>query len=250
MKISVVVNSLNEGEKLRRCLESLEGLASEIIVLDMESVDNTKEVAYEFDAKIIEHKRLDYIEPVRQLGVLKTSNEWVLVLDPDERIGSKLKEKLKKIAEEDKVLAVNIPRLNYIFGKKIKHTNFWPDRQIRFFKKSNIKFSDEIHSYPQVLGERLDLEAKEELAIKHYPYQNITEYLARMKRYSDIESRNMYKSGKRFSVIRLIYAPLYDFLRRYIRHLGFLDGWVGLLLSLLQAYYYIVLEIKLARIDK
>lgn len=247
--ISVVVNSRNEGEKLDKCLQSISGWGDEIVVLDMESTDNTRQIAKKYNAKVYSHKALDYIEPVREFAVSKTSGDWVLVLDPDEKIGDELKNKLKEIMSENSIDAVNIPRLNFIFNGKIKHTNFWPDRQIRFFKKGRVRFSSVIHSYPKVLGKVLDLEAKEELSIQHYPYRNVEEYLQRIKRYSDIESKNRYNLGERFSIFNLFYLPLYDFIRRYIKHMGFLDGWRGLVLSILQAYYYILVEIKIFKLQ-
>lgn len=247
--ISVVVNSYNEGEKLRRCLTSVKGWADELVVVDMESEDATLGVAKEFGAKIFTHAPVSYIEPVRQFAVSKASASWVLVLDPDETVTEKLKNKLTEISKKDETAAVNIPRLNIFLGRKVKHTNFWPDRQIRFFKQDQVIFSDKIHSYPKVEGEVMELPAKENLAIHHYPYSSVKAYLQRMERYSNIEASNLYEEGKRFSLFRLLYLPGYDFLRRFVRHLGFLDGWMGLLLSLLQAYYYVLVELKLRKLE-
>lgn len=248
--ISVAVNSFNEGEKLKRCLASVKGWADEIVVVDMESKDSTADVAAEFEAKRFTHRPVDYIEPVREFAVSKTSGDWILLLDPDEAVPEKLKSKLSEISREGKVAAVNIPRLNVFFGKKIKHTNFWPDRQIRFFKKGQVAFSEKIHSYPKVEGETLDLPGEEPLAIRHFPYSSIREYLQRMERYSDIEAKNLFGEGKRFSLWNVFFMPTYDFLRRFIRHLGFLDGPTGLFLSLLQSYYYILVEFKLRKLQR
>ncbi len=243
--ISVVVSSYNEGDKLDSCLSSVYHWADEIIVINMESKDNTSEIARKYLARVINYHFIDYIEPVREFAVSHAKNKWVLVLDPDETVTSKLKDELSEIIKEDKIDVVNIPRLNFIFSQKIKHTNFWPDRQIRFFRKDKVRFSTMIHSYPQPLGKLVNLPAKEELAIQHHSYKNPTEYLSRIERYSSIEARNRLEHGQRFSVLNLLYEPLYDFARRYIRHLGILDGWNGLLLSCLQAYYYVLVEIKL-----
>lgn len=242
--ISVVVNSLNEGEKLKRCLGSVVDLADEIVVIDMESSDDTAEVSRKFHAKIISHPPLKYVEPVRRFAVSKTSEPWVLVLDPDETVPQRLKDELIKVAKENLADIVLIPRLNIIFGKKVKRTNFWPDRHPRFFKKDKVSFSDIIHSQPKLSGKVISLPSREDLALRHYPYQNISEYWQRMKRYSDVEAQNLYDKGVRFSIFNLFYKPMYDFVRRYIKHLGFLDGLIGLELSLLQAYYYFLVEIK------
>ncbi len=248
--ISVVVNSRNEGEKLDKCLASIEGWCQEIIVVDMESNDTTQEVAKKYQAKIYIHPPVDYIEPVRAFAVSKATNKWILLLDPDETVPTNLKKTLSELTEENNISGVKIPRLNFIFGKKIKHTNFWPDYQLRFFKKEKITFSEIIHSTPAIDGEIKKLPAEEMIALQHHSYKDVKEYWQRMQRYSSIEAQNMYQQGKRFSFGRLFYQSTYDFVRRYIRHLGFLDGWVGLELSLLQFYYYILVEIKLLRLQK
>ncbi len=248
--VSVVVNSFNEGEDLDKCLHSIKDFADDIVVVNMDSSDSTAEVAKKYGARVFNHSQVDYIEPVREFEVEKAKYDWVLILDPDERVTSQLKQKLSEIEKQDEYVAVNIPRLNIFFGKKIKHTNFWPDRQIRFIKKGNVKFSKMIHSYPKVSGEILDLSADENLAIHHYSYKKLSDYVKRTGRYSTIEARNRFEKGERFSIVNLFYMPMYDFLRRYIRHLGFLDGLVGLQLSLLQAYYYILVEFKLLKLQK
>lgn len=248
--ISVVVNSCNEGEKLDKCLKSVIGWADEIVVVDMESQDNTVEVAKKFKAKIFTHQFINYVEPVRKFAVSKSTQPWVLILDPDEVVTEILKKKLTEIAQISEVEAVNIPRLNIFFQKKIRHTNFWPDRQIRFLKKDKVVFSETIHSYPKINGQILNLPAREDLAIYHYGYKNLSEYIQRMKRYSDIEAQNIFDNHGKFSLKDLIYKPAYDFLRRYVRHLGFLDGWTGFVLSLLQAYYYFLVEFKLWKLEQ
>lgn len=248
--ISVVVNSRNESKKLDKCLNSVQDWADDLVVIDMQSSDNTREIAKKYKARVFEHQSVNYIEPVREFAVSKAKYDWVLILDPDEVVPERLKERLSTLLQKDGLAAVNIPRLNIFFGKKIKHTNFWPDRQIRFIKKGKVKFFNFIHSYPKVSGTILDLPAAEDIAIHHYSYKSINEYTERMKRYSTIEAINRFERGERFSIINFFYMPLYDFIRRYIRHLGFLDGLVGFQLSVLQAFYYMLVEIKLLNLKK
>ena len=167
MAISVVINTHNEADKLKDCLRSVKDWADEIVVVDMESTDGTRKIARNFNAKIYQEKLVPYVELIRNQSVNKANSNWVLVLDPDERIPPSLAKELKKIVKEDKFEVVNIPRKNIIFNKWIKHTNWWPDRQIRFYKKGKIVWPKKIHQYPQVKGKVIDLTAKEELAIEH-----------------------------------------------------------------------------------
>ncbi len=245
MAIAVVVNTHNEAEKLEDCLQSIRQLADEIVVVDMESTDESVAVARKFGAQVYQEKLVPYVELIRNQSVNKASGDWVLVLDPDERIPSKLAEELKKIAEENKFETVNIPRKNIIFGKWIKHTNWWPDRQIRFYKKGKVIWNDKIHLYPQVKGKVIDLPAKEELAIEHLNYESVSQFLSRQNRYSEVLAQNCVDEGQRFSWFNFFWRPKRVFLQRYLRHAGFLDGFHGLALSILAVISQFAAEVKL-----
>lgn len=191
-----------------------------------------------------------YVELVRNLAIEKARGDWILVLDPDETITSQLAEKLRQIAKEESFDAVNIPRKNVFFGKWIAHTNFWPDRQIRFFKKGKVIWLDKIHSYPKVFGKILDLPAEEDLAIVHFGYDNIAQFWNRQKRYSSVEAENRYKNGQRFSFKNLLWLPLREFLVRFIKHKAFLDGLEGLIIVFILVFYKVVTELKLLKAEK
>ena len=138
----------------------------------------------------------------------------------------------------------------YFFGKWIKHTNWWPDRHIRFFKKGTVLWSAKIHSYPAVAGEILDLEAREDLAIVHFGYDSIEEFLDRQNRYSSIEAANLYDSGLRFSWVLFFWKPAREFLVRFLRHRGFLDGFYGLALTILMMIYQMIVLVKIWELEQ
>ncbi|HCB23039.1 hypothetical protein A3B42_02345 [Candidatus Daviesbacteria bacterium RIFCSPLOWO2_01_FULL_38_10] len=248
--ISTVVVCFNEAEKLQKCLKSATGFADELVVVDLDSSDASIEVANKFGAKVFHHQFVPFVELVRDYAIAKTSGDWVLVLDSDEEIGKNLKEKLKEVVKKQKFTAVNIPRKNIFFGKWIKHTNWWPDRHIRFFKKGTVLWSAKIHSYPAVAGEILDLEAREDLAIVHFGYDSIEEFLDRQNRYSSIEAANLYDSGLRFSWVLFFWKPAREFLVRFLRHRGFLDGFYGLALTILMMIYQMIVLVKIWELEQ
>jgi len=248
--ISAVIVTYNEGGFLKDCLESVAEECDGIIVVDLGSTDNTLKIAKEFEAKIFTHTKVDYVEKVRDFAVSKAEGEWVLVLDPDERMTPTLWKKLKEIVSEGEFEAVNIPRKNIFFNRWISHTNWWPDKHVRFFKNSKVKWENKIHNYPLVEGKILNLSAKENLAIIHFGYQNIEQFIDRQSRYSTIKAQNLYDSGIRFSWISFFWNPKREFLVRYIRHLGFLDGFYGFALSFLMMIYQLEVMIKLWELEK
>ena len=99
-KISVVINTLNEEKNLPRVLASVKKLADEIVVVDMESNDKTREIARKAGARVFKHKRMGYVEPARNFAIGKAKSEWILILDADELVTETLAKKLKGISNK------------------------------------------------------------------------------------------------------------------------------------------------------
>lgn len=248
--ISAVLVNFNEADSLKRCFKSLAGFADEIVVLDIGSSDQSIAVCKKYGVTVFKHSFVPYVEKVRNDAWLKANGDWILVLDPDEVIGDTLKEKLKEIVLENRYQAVNIPRKNIFFNHWIAHTNWWPDYHVRFFKKGYVKWGDKIHEYPAVRGQMLNLEAKEDLAISHFGYDSVDEFMERQNRYSSIEAGNLFASGLKFSWFNFFWKPSREFLVRFIRHGGFLDGIYGFTLSFLMMIYELQVLIKLWELEK
>lgn len=249
-RISVVINTLNEEKNLPRAIASIKGLADEIIVVDMQSDDRTKEVAEEHGALVYDHKRTGYVEPARNFAIAKAVGPWVLVLDADEEIPPKLAKKLRVIAEKEGADFYRVPRKNIVFESWLRHSRWWPDYNIRFFKKGKVTWNEVIHSVPMTEGKGIDLLAEEELAIVHHHYTSIEDYLIRMGRYTDIQAKNLIKEGHRFIWKDLVKKPLSEFLGRYFSGEGFKDGLHGLALSGLQAFSEFILYLKIWQSEK
>jgi glycosyltransferase involved in cell wall biosynthesis len=239
--LSAVIVTLNEADKLEECLESIQDFVDELVVVDLESTDNVREVAKKFGAKLVEHKRVSYVEKIRNFSIEQCKGEWVLILDPDEQLSGKLGTQLKQVVQENKYVAVNIPRKNIFFGSWIAHTNFWPDKHLRFFKKKNIDWPDRIHTYPKLDGEIL------EVAIIHYGYDSYGDFIKRQLRYSSVEAKNRVAAGEKFSLVQLFWRPVREFLARFIKHQGYLDGVNGVFLVFWLMVYWVLVEIKMLK---
>lgn len=247
--ISVVINSLNEEDDIGRAIESV-AWADEIIVCDMHSEDKTAEIAKKLRAKVIFLERKEYVELARNSAISKASNDWILILDPDEEITSSLKEKLLEIVSMGKASYIRIPRKNLIFGKWMKASMWWPDYNIRFFKKGKVRWGDKIHRPPETSGEGMDFQADENLAIIHHHYGSITEFLTRMIRYTKIQAEQLRQEGYKFEWTDLIKKPLGEFLGRFFANRGFEDGLHGLALSLLQSFSHLIVFLKVWEMEK
>jgi (heptosyl)LPS beta-1,4-glucosyltransferase len=244
-KISAVINTLNEEKKIGRCLASLKGFANEIIVVDMMSSDSTVEIARKYGAKVFKHKRIGYVEPARNFAMSKAKYDWIIILDADEEITDSLKVYLKQQIKEVPENYFRIPRKNIIFGKWMRHSGWWPDYNIRFFKKGTVSWNEVIHSVPMTTGKGLDIPAKQEYAIKHRHYSSVEEYITRMNKYTTIQARDLNKKGVEFRWRDVLVKPASEFLRRYFAEEGYKDGLHGLTLSLLQILSELVVYTKL-----
>lgn len=249
--ISVVINTLNEEANIARALESVKKFAGEMIVVDMHSDDKTVEIAKSRGAKVFDHKRVNYVEPARNFAISKASGDWILILDADEEIPTSLAKKLVEISKlPDEAVIWRLPRKNIIFDKWMKHARWWPDYNIRFFKKGSVEWSNEIHSIPITTGISAQLEEKEDFAIVHHNYQTIEQFLDRLNRYTTIQAKRLDENKHQFFWSDLLTKPSQEFLGRFFAGEGYKDGVHGLALSCLQGFSELVVYLKVWQLQK
>lgn len=242
MKISAVVNTYNSDKKLSITLKSLQNNVDEIVVADMGSTDKTLEIAQKYQAKIVKVKRFDFVEPARNQAIKSALGDWILIVDSDEEISKTLIKRLRKIAEQGKVEVVKIPRKNIIFNQWIKHTRFWPDYQIRFFKTGYVNWLNQIHSEPKTKGKVLKLPAEEKYSLIHYHYDSIEEFIQRLNRYTSISAQ---QTEEYVFPQEVIQASANEFFNRFFMSKGYEDANRGLSLSVLQAFSEAIVKIKI-----
>lgn len=242
-KISAVVNTRNEAENIFECLKSLQ-FCDEIVVVDMESTDNTKEIAREFTDRIYDHQVVGYVEPARNFAIGKALGDWIFIVDADERVPKTLGAKLIQIADENKVDFVRIPRQNLVFGQWLRHSRWWPDHNIRFFKKGAVEWQDKIHSVPVTYGTGLTLPDEPILALEHHHYRSINEYFTRALRYSSQQAKELIESGYKFDPSDVITKPVGEFLSRFFAGEGYKDGLHGLVMAFLQFFSILLVYLK------
>jgi len=249
-KLSVVINAQNVESDLPQAIASVKSFADEIVVIDQNSTDKTSEVAKKLGAKVYNHESVSHVEKARNFAISKASNEWVLVLDPDEEIPKKLGEKIKQIIKNPNADYYRLPRKNIIFGRWIKHSRWWPDYNIRLFRKNFVSWNEIIHTVPMTQGAGDSVVDEEDLAIIHHNYNTIEEYLERLNRYTSLHAKIRFDEGYKFSWKDVLVKPSNEFLSRYFFGEGFKDGLHGLALSLLQAFSEMVVYLKIWQLNK
>lgn len=250
MSISVVVVAKNSQDTILQNLKSVQ-FADEVILVDIKSTDETTQLAKKYCSKIYDYKEdSKFVEPVREFALSKATKEWVLVLDADEEIPESLAKKLIEIDQKNLGDVYLLSRKNIVTGAWIKHTGWWPDYQLRFFKNGLVSWSKKIHAQPIIKdGYKANfLEAKEELAILHHNYKNIKDYLSRFDRYTDIEAeQRVEKMDENFSISASSLLKTFsdDWFRRLFDQEGYKDGTRGFYLSTMQAAYQMTVQMKI-----
>ena len=232
-KISAAVIARDEEKKIKRALESLSGIADEIIIVDSGSVDKTLEICTEFGARIISNEWQGYRDQ-KQVATDLTEFEWVLSLDADEEISTPLREEILKWKEtpEDGIAGFMLPRMTRLMGTWIKHTTWYPDWQLRLFRKTKGKWTGlNIHESFSTEGKT----AKMSGHILHYTYSSVSEYLVQLEKFSTLAAEDYLARGRQFGIFRLILSPPAVFIKNFFLKAGFLDGRAGFVVSILSA---------------
>lgn len=246
MRISAVINTYNEEINIKRCIDSLNTWVDEVVVVDMNSSDSTRDIAKKLGAKVFIHENTGFVEPARNFALEKAQGTWILVVDADEEIPQSLSTKIiTLISGEHGKSFFRIPRKNIIFNKWIEHARWWPDYQVRLFKKGHVSWFNQIHSVPLTEGEGVNLEPVEANAITHYNYQSISQFISRLNRYTDIQAYELFEQKYIFKPIDLLRRPLNEFIGRYLAGEGYKDGLHGFVLASFQAFSELVLYVKL-----
>lgn len=230
-----MITTCNEAEYIGDCLESV-AWADEIVIVDLESTDETVSICRRYTDKIITHPRVPVVELVRQFGIDKAICEWVLVLDPDERAPTRASEIFRALAADGSADAYALPWDTWMFGRQVKHGPWSAGRHIKFFRRSKVQWPPYVHSRPEIQGVIKTLDSPE-FAIKHLNYKSIRHFVEKMNRYTDMEAERIKAAGRPFHWLKLFYQPLKAFFDSFVSYRGYRDGVLGLILALLMAFY-------------
>lgn len=243
MKVSVVISAYNEAARIEECLKSVDKIASEIIFIDNTSTDNTVEVARKYTDKIFTRENNLMLNTNKNFGFSKASGPWILSLDADERIEEELAAEILAMDEDSLVNGYFIPRKNIIFGKWIQHAGWYPDYQMRLFRKDCGRFEEKhVHELLSVDGPTEHLKNP----LYHLNYENISQFLDKMIRvYTISEANSKIEKGYIFDHTDIFRMPISEFVSRFFLQKGYKDGIHGLNLSLLMAFYHFVVFLRL-----
>ncbi len=245
--LSAILITRNEEANLEDCLASLDGLATQIVVVDTQSTDRTLVIAQRYGALISSPPDWPGFGPQKNRALDLASEDWVLSLDADERLTPELRAEIKGVLDKPQTDCYAIPRLSWYCGRFMCHSGWTPDYVDRLFKRGSARFStDLVHERLIPKGPVLRLKNQ----MLHYSFMNLAQVQEKMERYSTASAQQAFLRGKTASPLKAILHGAWSFFRTYILRAGFLDGPQGFSLALANAKGSYLRYIKLWRLIK
>lgn len=249
--LSAIVLTLNEEKHLRDCLASLQW-AGEVLVFDSFSTDRTVEIARDSGAKVIQQSFANYAAQ-RNAALAATRADWVFFVDADERVPPPLAEEVRDVIQKPGPAGWWVPRHNYIFGKLTLHAGWHPDYQLRLLKRDCARYDPDRHVHELVV---LDgTEGYLQNSLVHLNYETVGEFIRKQHAYARYDAGILNAQGHRARPHNFILQPLRQFWWRFVTLQGWRDGWHGLRLCALMAYFQFALygylrELNLREMDE
>ncbi len=246
ISLSAVIITKNEEKNIRRCLTSLQGIADEIIVVDSYSTDNTENICKDFKITFIQHQWEGYAA-TKNWANQQASSDFIFSIDADEEVPAHLRESILKIkAVPSDNFAYEMKRLANYCGQWIHHCGWYPDTKPRIFDRRECKWEgDFVHERLVRSNQKPWQLLKGDL--NHYSYHSISQHLQKIDNFSSLAAQQRVAKGKKFSMLKLLFAPPFKFLNIYILKLGFLDGLAGLCIAMFMSWHHFLREIKMRK---
>jgi glycosyltransferase involved in cell wall biosynthesis len=239
--ISACIVCRNEADKLGPCLESV-SWADEIVLLDLQSEDGSAQLARAAGARVLEHPPVPIVEAVRNVVADAAAGEWVLALDPDERVSPGLAAELRRVSVRADLDAVVVPRMNYDFGYPASSPLQRYEPQLRMYRRARVRWPTFPNALPEVSEARvLRLEPRDELTLAHDRNRNIPEAIERVRRYAPAQAQAMIDAGEVFTARRMLLTLGEKLYRHFVLSRALRDGVPGLMRAgLLVAFHLYV----------
>lgn len=248
MKISAVIIAFNEAGDIAGAIESVKW-CDEIVVVDSESTDDTRDIAEANGARVIVQPWLGFSDQ-KQFATHQARNDWVLSLDADERITPELRAEIETLFESGPAAdGYSIPRLSVYMGREIRHSGWYPDRQLRLFDRRKGRWNRRIVHESFKLNDGAAL-GKLSNDILHYSVKSPEHHWQMITtRYAPLAARQAFQEGRRSNYLKGAIAGPAAFIRSFILKQGYRDGVPGFTIAGFAAQHARLKHILLRRMQ-
>ena len=232
MRLVAVILTTNNARDIVPCVESVLW-CDEVVVFDGFSTDETVDLAAQAGARVIEHPFQDFAQQ-RNAALDATEGDWVFFVDSDERATPELGREIRDAIGREDVNGWWVPRHNYVFGRLTRGAGYYPDYQMRVLRSG-------CGRYERPASEIVVLEGPEGYLTQplvHYNYRTVADFFAKQRAREAFEAMTLHRQGVRLRLRTFVLQPVREFWRRYVMLDGYQDGWHGLRLCLLLAYFF------------
>ncbi len=246
-KISLVVITFNEEQNIERCLQSAEGIADDIVVVDSFSTDSTVRRCERLGARVVSHVFEGFAQQ-KNWAVTQSEFPHILSLDADEAISPELRQSIIRAKHAWSHDGYSFNRLTNYCGTWIKHTDWYPDRKLRLWdSRKGSWLGDNPHdTFIMNPGSSQGFLNGD---LHHYSYSSIHQHIKQLNFFTDIMAAEAHAKGKRSRYSDLLMRPLWKFVKSYGIRLGFLDGYHGFAVCLISAFATFVKYAKIRQLD-
>ena len=245
-RISLFIIAKNEAHRIAPCISSAQGLVSEVVVIDGDSTDNTAQVCKDLGARVYT-RTFDGFATQKNFALSKVTAEWALNLDADERLSPALKEEILRAVKAPQTAGYYLPFCNYFLGKKMRFSGLNKEKHLRLVRTAKAHYvGGLVHEGLEVEGPLATLKHP----VNHFSYDTIEAYFTKFNKYTSLAADQLHQNGRRFCLLRVLLTLPFEFLKRYVLKLGFLDGMRGLLWASFSTYYVYVKYAKLWQLEQ
>lgn len=235
MKISATIITLNEQDNIERCINSLQDVADEIVVVDSFSSDNTEQICARYNIKFVKQQFSGYARQKNTASSL-ASNDYILNIDADEYLSEELRQTILKLKQDPSPHSCyTLKRINNFWGHWIRTCGLYPDKQLRLFDRQKGKF-DGLYVHESVVMK----DCAKPLTLKgdlcHLTYANPEQMKVQLRKYASLKAKE-YAGRKKLGRPVIIFKTIWKFFRDYILLRGFTDGKTGLTICRYYARY-------------
>jgi glycosyltransferase involved in cell wall biosynthesis len=249
VNISAVIITFNEEGNIGRCIDSLKGLADEIVVVDSFSTDKTEEICKEKGVHFIRNQFGGHIEQ-KNYAVSQAKYDHVLSLDADEKLSEELRQSILAIRKNWVSDGFSFNRSTNYCGKWIRHCGWYPDTKIRLWDR-RIGHWGGVNPHDHVVMGEHSRTRHLSGDLLHYSYPTIRDHVSQINSFSEIAARAAFERGRRSNLaLDICLNPLLTFFKKYLLKLGVLDGYEGFVISISTAYGKFLKYIKLREMER
>jgi glycosyltransferase involved in cell wall biosynthesis len=233
-KISAVIITMNEEQLIERCLQSLDDIADEVIVVDSYSTDSTEEICRKYNVKFVQRKFNGFMDQ-KNYAISLASHPYILSLDADEALSEELQKSLLEVKNDIRFEGYRFNRLSNYCGQWIRHSAWYPDPQLRLFRPEKGNWGL-INVHERFIMNHDSRISRLKGDLLHWPCTSKDDLAEKIEKYSDIAAHEYFKSGKRVWAVTPALHMIWRFFQTYFIRLGFLDGKNGFIICKTGAY--------------